>query len=165
MNALRLGHQTALDGAVAWQWSARGHASAGFEQGDYSDGNARTMGRIGSSYRVRIARPVVALDYAFAYTDFDSTSTSYFTPLSSTRHAAGVGLDGYATRFGLSYGARYEFSALDSDNFGPIRTHTWSAHVNAADLRFVGLGIDGAYSRDNNDYEIWSIGIHAAARW
>jgi len=81
------------------------------------------------------------------------------------RHAAGVGLDGYAQRFGLGYGTRYQFSTIGSDNFGAIRTHTWSAHLNAAELGSIGVGIDGSYSRDNNAYEIWSIGIHAAARW
>jgi tetratricopeptide (TPR) repeat protein len=165
VNALRLGHQTALEGTIAWQWSGRGNAETAFERGDYSDGNARTAVRAGTRYRVRIRQPAVALDYGFGYTDFDTTSSSYFTPLSSMRHAAGVGLDGYAQRFGLGYGARYQYSTLGSDNFGAIRTHTWSAHVTAADLGTIGVGIDGAYSRDNNAYEIWSIGIHAAARW
>ncbi|MGH7731254.1 MAG: hypothetical protein ACRENJ_08400, partial [Candidatus Eiseniibacteriota bacterium] len=165
VNELVLGHQTVTEGTVAWQWSGRGNANAGFERGDYSDGNARTAARVGAGYRVRIAQPAVALDYAFVFTDFDTTSASYFTPLASMRHAAGVGLEGYTSRLGLSYGARYQFSTIGSDNFGSIRASTWSAYLNAADLGSVGAGIDGSYSRDNNAYEVWSIGIHAAARW
>jgi tetratricopeptide (TPR) repeat protein len=162
---LLLGHQTVLDGTLAWQWSGRGSASATIERGDYSDGNARTALQATTRYRVRTRQPVVALDYAFGYTDFDTTSSSYFTPLASMRHTVGIGADGYASRYGLGYGARYQFSAIGSDNFEAIRIHTWSAHVNAASLGAVGLGVDGAYARDNNAYEIWSIGIHAAARW
>ncbi len=165
VNEFQIGRQTVVEGSLAWQWSGRGSAETGLERGDYSDGNTRTAVRVGTRYRIRIRQPAVALDYAFGYSDFDTTSSSYFTPLASTRHTAGIGLDGYAQRFGLSYGAGYQYSTIGSDNFGAIRTSTWSARVNAADLGPIGIGIDGAYSRDNNAYEIWSIGIQAAARW
>lgn len=165
VSEFQLGRQTVVEGALAWQWSGRGSAETAVERGDYSDGNARIAARAGTRYRLRIRQPSVALDYAFGYSDFDTTSSSYFTPLSSTRHTAGIGLDGYTRRFGLSYGAGYQFSTIGSDNFGAIRTSTWSARVNAAELGPVGIGIEGAYSRDNNAYEVWSIGIQAAARW
>lgn len=165
VSELRLGHQTIVDGTLGWQWSARGSATTGFERGTYSDGNARAAARIGAQYRVRIRQPGVALDYGFGYTDFDTLSASYFTPLASSRHHAGIGLDGYTARYQLSYGARYEFARLTSDNFAAIGTHTWSVRLNAADVGPVGLGVDGAFSRDNNDYETWSIAIHAAAHW
>ena len=165
VNELIPGHQTIADGTLAWQWSARGTATTGVERGSYSDGNVRRTGRLGAAYRVRIRQPGVALDYGFAFTDFDSTSASYFTPLEGARHHVGIGLEGYRARLGISYGARYEFSRLGSDNFPSIRAHTWSARVNAADLGPVGLGLEGAYSHDNHDYETWSIGLHAAAHW
>ena len=165
VSELVLAHQTVVDGGLAWQWSGRGDANVTIERGDYSDGNSRTAVRAGTRYRLRIRQPSVALDYGFGFTDFDTTSNSYFTPLASMRHAVGASVDGYTSRFGLGYGARYEFSTIGSDNFGAIRTNTWSARLNAADLGPVGVGIDGSYSRDNNAYEIWSIGIHAAARW
>jgi hypothetical protein len=165
VNELRPGHQTILDGTLGWQWSARGSATTGLERGTYSDGNDRIAVRASTQYRVRIRQPGVALDYGFGFTDFDSTSASYFTPLSGARHHAGIGLEGYRARLGISYAARYEFSRLGSDNFPTIRTHTWSARVNAADLGAVGLGVEGLYSRDNHDYETWSVGLHAAAHW
>jgi tetratricopeptide (TPR) repeat protein len=162
---LLLGRQTVVEGTLAWQWSGRGSAETGLERGGYSDGNARMTVRAGTAYRVRVRQPTLSLDYGFGFTDFDTTSSSYFTPLSSTRHAAGILLDGYAQRLKLGYGARLQLATIGSDNFGAIRTRTVSGHVNAADLGPVGLGINAAYSRDNNDYEIWSIGIHAGARW
>jgi hypothetical protein len=165
VNELRLGHQTVVEGTLAWQWSGRGSARAGVERGDYSDGNARVAARAGAEYRARIRQPALSFDYTVGYADFDTTSASYFTPLVSWRHVAGAALDGYTARHGLSYGARYEFSTVGSDNFEIIRTHTWSARLDAAELGPVGLGVDGAYSRDNHAYEVWSIGIHAAARW
>ena len=165
VNELELGHQIVADGKLTWQWGGRGTVESGIERGRYSDGNHRTAVRMGTTYRVRIRQPAVALDYGFGYSDFDTTSASYFTPLASTRHAAGVRLEGYTRRFGLSYGARYEFARLTSDNFAAIGTHTWSAQVNAADLGPIGFGIDGSFSRDNNAYQTWSLGLHAAARW
>jgi hypothetical protein len=105
------------------------------------------------------------INYGFGYTDFDTTSDSYFTPLASMRHVAGIGLEGYHRHFGLTYTARYEFARVTSDNFAAIGTHTWSGSVNAADLGAIGLGIEGSYSRDNNAYETWSFGLHAAAHW
>jgi len=162
---LEIGHQDVTDGTVAWQWSARGTVTTGIEHGGYSDGNARTHVQFGTAYRVRIRQPGVSLNYGFGYTDFDTTSDSYFTPLASVRHAAGIGLEGYHRRFGLSYGARYEFARLTSDNFAAIGTHTWSASLSSADLGAIGLGIEGSYSRDNNAYETWSVALRAAAHW
>jgi len=162
---IHLGHQTVVAGGLGWQWGPRGSASGAIERGGYSDGNSRLTLRAGSSYRLRLQRPTVVLDYAVGYTDFDTTSTSYFTPLRSMRHSAGLALDGHAERRGLSYGVRYEFSTTGSDNFAGIRAHAWSAHMEAARLGPVGLGVDGSYSRDNNAYEVWSLGIHAGARW
>lgn len=162
---LLLGRQTVAEGALAWQWSGRGSAETAFERGAYSDGNRRILLRAGTAYRIRVRQPTLSLDYGFGFTDFDTTSSSYFTPLSSARHAAGIALDGHARRLGLNYGARAQLATIGSDNFGAIRTRSVSGHVNAPDLGPVGLGIHGAYSRDNNDYEIWTIGIHAAARW
>jgi tetratricopeptide (TPR) repeat protein len=162
---LKLGHQSVADGTLAWQWSGRGTVNTGLERGSYSDGNARTTGKAGTVYRLRVRQPSLAIDYGFSYTDFDTTSDSYFTPLASARHAAGIGVEGYTKRFGLTYGARYEFASIHSDNFSAIGTHTWSGQVNAADLGPIGLGLDGAFSRDNNDYRTWSFGIHAAAHW
>ena len=165
VNQLRLAHQTVVEGTLAWQWSGRGSATSAFEHGSYSDGNGRMTVRAGSGYRIRIRQPAISLDYAAAYSDYDTTSASYFTPLASLRHEAGIAVDGYTQRFGLSYGAGYRLTRIGSANFGPIRSHAWSAHLDAADLGSLGLGIDALYSRDNNAYEVWSIGIHAAARW
>ena len=162
---LKVGHQGITEGTLAWQWSARGTATTGIEHGRYSDGNARNHVGLGAAYRVRIRQPGISIDYGFGYTDFDTTSDSYFTPLASSRNVAGASLEGYRRRFGLTYGARYEFARFTSDNFAPIGTHTWSASVNAADLGAIGLGVEGSYSRDNNAYQTWSFGLRAAAHW
>ena len=164
-NELRVGHQTVAEGKLGWQWSGRGSVDASLQRSDYSDGNRRASVRAGSEYRVRARAPIATVDYVVTYSDWDRTSASYFTPLHGIRQAAGFGLSGYRDRWALGYGARYQFSHLSSDNFEPIRTNSLSAYLNAGALGPVGLGIDGSYSRDNNDYEIWSLGLHLAASW
>jgi hypothetical protein len=82
------GGVTNADLGLRWDWSARGTASGSFTRSFYTDQNQRSSlgGTVG--YRVRRAQPRLALDYGLAWSDFSKTSTSYFTPLQSVRHAA-----------------------------------------------------------------------------
>jgi tetratricopeptide (TPR) repeat protein len=164
-NELVAGGQTIGEGRLAWQWSGRGSVDAGVQRGRYTDGNRRLTLQVGSEYRVRGRTPIATVDYRVSTSDFDRTSASYFTPLGSVRQAAGFGVSGYRERSSLGYGARYEFSYLSSDNFEPIRTNALSGYLNAAAIGPIGMGVEASYSRDNHAYEIWSIGLHAAARW
>ncbi|HKQ56442.1 MAG TPA: tetratricopeptide repeat protein [Candidatus Eisenbacteria bacterium] len=164
-NELVIGHQTVSEGKLAWQWSGRGSVDAGVQRGRYSDGNRRSTVQAGSEYRLRGRTPIATVDYRVGYSDFDQTSASYFTPLKSVRQAAGFGVSGYRELSSVGWGARYEFSYLSSDNFEPIRTNALSGYLNAAAIGPVGMGVEATYSRDNHAYEIWSIGLHAAARW
>jgi hypothetical protein len=106
----------------------------------------------------------VKLDYALSFADWDERSPSYFTPLASTRHAGGLSLSGYADRGDLDYGARYELAHLASSNFEDIVTHAFSAYLNGTAGRFP-LGVEGAWSVDDNDYKIWYLGLYGAVRW
>jgi len=159
------GDQTTTEADLAWQWNARGTAHLSAAHGSYSDDNDRTEFGGGAAYKVRLPSPSLTLDYGVSFRDFDQISTSYFTPLGSVRHAAGLALNGYSDRAGLDYGLRYEYSLLNSDNFDDIRTHTWSGYWNIASLAAVPLGVDGSYSIDNNDYESWYVGVSGAVRW
>ena len=159
------GRQTVAGGDLAWQWSARGSATAGAEHGSYSDGNGRRTFRAGAAWRLRLARPGVGVDYGISYSDFDSSSASYFTPLKSTRHAAGIGISGYSEKASLDWGARYQFAAVLSSNFENIYTSTWSGWLNVTALDAIPLGLEASYSRDNNAYATWFLGASAAARW
>jgi Tfp pilus assembly protein PilF len=159
------GDQTLLAADLAYQWNARGTLSAGIENGSYSDDNERGTVRAGAAYRVRLKAPSATLDYAIAATDFDTTSASYFTPLESVRHTAGIGVAGYSERASLDWGARYQLSAVLSSNFDDIFTNTWSGYLNLTAFDTLPLGIEGSYSRDNNAYETWFLGLSAAARW
>lgn len=165
MPEIRAGRQTAVAGDLAYQWNARGTLSAGAEHGAYSDENDRSTLRAGAAYRLRLARPGLTADYGLAYTDFDSSSASYFTPLKSTRHAAGLSLAGYSENASLDWGARYQFSAVLSSNFENIYTSTWSGYLNLTAAGAVPLGLEGSYSRDNNAYETWFVGASGAIRW
>ena len=159
------GRQTVVAADLGWQWNGRGSASAGLEQGTYSDDNERSTVRAGAAYRVRLKKPATTLDYAVTLTDYKFRSSSYFTPLESVRHAAGVAVSGYSERADLDYGARYQAALLLSSNFEDILTNTWSAYVNVTALNTFPLGIEGSYSRDNNSYETWYVGVSAGARW
>jgi len=162
---IQAGRQTVAEGDLAYQWNGRGTLSAGIENGTYSDGNERSTVRGGAAYRLRLAHPGVAADYGISFTDFDSSSASYFTPLESTRHAAGLSVTGYSERASLDWGGRYQFSAVLSSNFENIYTSTWSGWVNLVAGGSVPLGLEGSYSRDNNAYETWFVGVSGAVRW
>ncbi len=159
------GDQTTTEAALDWQWNARGTARLSAAHGSYSDDNARTAFGGGAAYKLRLPSPSLTIAYGVSFRDFDEVSTSYFTPLQSARHAAGLALNGYSDRAALDYGLRYEYSLLNSDNFDDIRTHTWSGYWNIATLDAVPFGVDGSYSIDNNDYESWYVGISGSVRW
>ncbi len=109
--------------------------------------------------------PSTTLDYAVSHTGFDFASASYFTPLESVRHAAGIAVSGESERASLEYGARYQIALVLSSNFEDILTNTWSGYLNLTAHDSFPLGIEGSYSRDNNAYETWYLGFSAAARW
>lgn len=162
---IRAGDQTSAEAALAWQWNGRGTATASLAKGFYSDDNERTTVAGRAAYRARGRLPYVTLDYGLGYTDFVKRSQSYFTPLASVRHAAGVLLSGYSDRAALDYGVRYEFAAVLSSNFEDIFTNTGTAYLNLTAFDAVPIGIEGSYSRDNHAYETWFLGLSAAARW
>ena len=164
-NRFEPGHLTDLEGTLGWQWNARGSASFFGTRGETSDDNRRwrTGGTV--AYRVRVGRPNVRLDYALTFADWDRRSSSYFTPLASTRHAAGVTLTGYAVPGDLEYGARYEFSHLISSNFADIDANALSGWLNGVAAGHFPLGIEGSYSVDNNDYKTWYLGVSGGIRW
>jgi hypothetical protein len=119
----------------------------------------------GGAWRFRLNRPSLTADYTFSFTDFDFSSASYFTPLESVRNAFGVSMTGYSEKVGLDYGARYQLQIVNSTNFDNIATSTWTGNVGATLFGEIPLGLDASYSRDNNDYETWSIAISASGRW
>jgi hypothetical protein len=107
----------------------------------------------------------VRLDYGLLFGDWDRTSPSYFTPLASTRHALGVTASGSALRGNAEYGARYEFSHLQSSNFANIDVNALSGWLNGVAAGRFPLGIEGSYSVDNNDYKTWYLGVSWSVRW
>jgi tetratricopeptide (TPR) repeat protein len=159
------GHITDVEGALAWQWNARGTASLFAVRGSISDDNRRWRSGGTAAYRLRAGRPQVKADYAITFADWDFRSPSYFTPLASTRHAGGLSLSGYSEPGSVEYGARYELSRLASSNFEDIVTHAVSAHLGGVASGRVPLGIEAAWSSDNNDYKIWYAGLYGAVRW
>ncbi|HLQ65682.1 MAG TPA: tetratricopeptide repeat protein [Candidatus Limnocylindrales bacterium] len=159
------GSQTSVEADLGWQWCGRGSASAGLSQGTYSDDNQRSTVRAGAAYRVHMKHPSTTVDYAVSHTGFDFASASYFTPLESVRHAAGIAVSGESERASLEYGARYQIALVLSSNFEDILTNTWSGYLNLTAHDSFPLGIEGSYSRDNNAYETWYLGFSAAARW
>lgn len=159
------GHLTDVEGALGYQWNARGTASISATRGESSDDNRRWRAGGTLGYRVHIGRPSLRFDYGLAFADWDRRSPSYFTPLASTRHAGGVSLSGYADPGAVEYGARYEISHLASSNFEDIVAHSVSAYLNGTLADRFPLGLEASYSDDNNDYETWYVGVTASARW
>ena len=159
------GHVTDVEGSLGWQWNARGAASVFGLTGKTSDDNDRWRAGGTVAYKIRLGRPSVRLDYGLTFADWDRRSPSYFTPLASSRHAGGITLAGYASPGDVDYGVRYEFSHLQSSNFADIDVNAFSGWLNGiAGGRFP-LGVEGSYSKDNNDYETWYVGVSAGVRW
>jgi tetratricopeptide (TPR) repeat protein len=159
------GDLTDVEGALAWQWNARGSASAFATRGEYSDDNRRWRAGGAVGYRVRAGRPNVRVEYALSFADWDARSPSYFTPLASTRHAASVALSGYAEPGAVDYGLRWEISRLASSNFEDIVANAFSGYWNATVAGRFPVGIEGAWSTDDNDYRTWYLGLFGAVRW
>jgi tetratricopeptide (TPR) repeat protein len=153
------------DLSLGWQIDHRWSADAGVSRGFYSDENRRTTVRAGGAYRARLARPRIAFDYAWSYTDFDTVSRSYFTPLASTRQSAGVSVSGWAEWASLDWGARYQFIPIFSGNFTDLFINSWSGYVDLVLFGHVPAGVDGYYSIDNNQYTTWGLNVSAAVRW
>jgi Flp pilus assembly protein TadD len=162
---LEPGGVTAGEFALDWQIDHRWSADAAASRGFYSDENRRTTLGAGGRYCARLARPRVALDYAWSYTDFDSPSQSYFTPLASAKHTAGISVSGYAERSSLDWGARYQLTSLFSGNFPDLFIHSWSGSVDLVLFDLVPAGIGGYYSIDNQHYSTWGLTVSAQARW
>jgi len=159
------GHLTDVEGTLGWQWNARGNASLFATRGETSDDNRRWRAGGTVAYRLHIGRPSLRLDYSLTFADWDRRSPSYFTPLASTRHAAGVSVNGYAEPGAIDYGARYEFSHLASSNFADIETNSWSGYLNGVVSDRFPVGLEASYSVDNNDYETWYVGVSGGVRW
>jgi len=159
------GGMTATDVGLRWDWSGRGSASGSVSLASYTDDNEKRSAGGLVAYRVAGLKPRLTLDYGLAWSDFDKPSSSYFTPLKSVRHAAGVTASGYSERASIDYGARYEFSFLQSANFEDIASNAWSANVSGTLLGALPLGIEGYFSVDNHSYHTWGLTLSGSVRW
>jgi hypothetical protein len=159
------GGVTNAEAAVDWRIDTRWSVNAAVSKGFYSDENERTGVLAGGAFRARLGRPRLTLDYAWSYTDYDFASPSYFTPLSSVRHAAGISADGWAERPALDWGARYQVSPILSGNFEDIVIHAWSGYFNLILADRFPVGVEGSYSIDNNEYTTWGVTASAGVRW
>jgi tetratricopeptide (TPR) repeat protein len=163
--ALVPGGVTNAEAGLRWDWNARVTASGTFGKSFYTDDNERTSlgGVLG--YRFRRAQPRLSVDYGLTWSDFSKTSTSYFTPLQSVRHAAGVTAAGYSERGSIDYGARYEFSFMQSGNFQDISTNMGSVYLNGTVLGSLPLGLEAYGSVDNHSYRTWGLTLSGSAAW
>ena len=159
------GGGTNADLGLRWDGSGRVNASGSFSKTFYTDDNERTSAAGVLAYRLRGRVPRVTMDYGLTWADYQKTSSSYFTPLQSVRHAAGLTMNGYSERASLDYGARYEFSFMQSDNFRDIAANVWSANVGGTLLNAIPLGVEGYYSVDNHSYRTWGLTLSGSVRW
>lgn len=159
------GGVTNTDLGLRWDPNARVTASGTLGRSFYTDDNARTSLGGNVAYRFRRAQPRLAIDYGLTWSDFSKTSTSYFTPLQSVRHAAGVTAAGYSERGSIDYGARYEFSFMQSGNFDDISTNTGSVYLNGTVLGSLPLGVVAYGSVDNHSYRTWGVTLSGSVRW
>ncbi|HXF58212.1 MAG TPA: tetratricopeptide repeat protein [Candidatus Saccharimonadales bacterium] len=159
------GGVTNAEAGLKWDWNGRGSLSGTFTRSFFTDDNEKTSvgGLLG--YRLRRARPRAAAFYGLTWSDFSKTSTSYFTPLESVRHAAGLEASGESEKAGVDYGARYEFSFLTSDNFDDVSTNMGSVYLNGTVLGSLPLGVEAYGSVDNHSYKTWGLTLSSSVRW
>ena len=160
------GGGTTADLGLRWDASGRVNASGSFAKTFYTDDNERTSVAGVAAYRLLGRVPRLTLDYGLTWADWSKPSASYFTPLESVRHAAGITMTGYSERASLDYGARYEFSFMQSANFSDIAANVWSANVGGTLLKWmIPLGVEGYYSVDNHSYRTWGLTLSGSVRW
>ena len=164
-NVLVPGGVTDAGLGLRWDWNGRGSATGSFSKATYTDDNERTSVAGSLAYRINARKPRMTLDYGLTFSDFSKPSSSYFTPLESVKHAAGITASGYSERAALDYGARYEFSFLTSSNFDDIASNVWSAYLNGTILDGIPLGVEGYYSVDNHSYRTWGLTLSGSVRW
>ncbi len=158
-------HVDDYEGGLAYQWNGRFTTDALVSRGLYSDDNKNWIVAGGAAYKARTGVPTITFDGRVTYRDWDFESPNYFTPLNSVRGAAGVTFAGYVDRPAIDYAFRYEFSGLGSSNFDDIWVHAWNGNFNVVLGDRFPVGVEGAYSIDNNNYEAWYIGLSGAVRW
>ncbi|MGH7681071.1 MAG: tetratricopeptide repeat protein [Candidatus Eiseniibacteriota bacterium] len=159
------GHVDDYEGALGYQWNSRFTSDLLASRGVYSDDNRRFTAAGGAAYKARTGLPTITFDGRLTFQDWDFASPNYFTPLNSVRGAAGVTFAGYTERPSLDYSFRYEFSGTGSSNFDDIWVHAWSGNFNVVlDDRFP-VGVEAAYSIDNNNYEAWYVAFSGSVRW
>ncbi len=159
------GGVTNTDLGLKWDWNGRGSLSGSFSKGFYTDDNQRTSVGGLVAYRLHRAQPRIAADYGLTWSDFTKPSSSYFTPLQSVRHAAGVTASGYRERGAVDYGLRYELSFMQSGNFDDITTNMGSVYLNGTVFGSLPLGVEGYYSVDNHSYRTWGLTLSGSVRW
>ena len=159
------GGATSADASLRWDGSGRVNATGTFTKAFYTDDNERASlgGQVG--YRLRRAQPRVSADYGLTWSDFVKASTSYFTPLESVRHAAGLEAAGYSEKGALDYGARYEFAYLTSANFDDVASNTGTLYLNGTLLGSLPLGVELYGSVDNHSYKTWGVTLSGSVRW
>jgi tetratricopeptide (TPR) repeat protein len=153
------------EAGLGYQWNGRFNTDALLSTGVYSDDNNAVLAAGGAAYKVRVGLPTITLDGRATYRDWDFASPDYFTPLNSFRGAAGVTFSGYTEQPALDYSFRYEFSGLGSSNFDDIWLNAWSGSFNVFLGDYFPVGIDAAYSIDNNNYEAWYLGFSGSVQW
>ena len=159
------GGTTAGDLSLRWDWDGRGNLTGTFTKATYTDDNERTALGAEAAYRIRTPRPQLTLSLGSAHTDFSKPSPSYFTPLESWKHTAGIALAGYAEHAAIDYGARYQLSYLTSRNFPDIAVNSWSAYGDAVLFDALPIGVEGYYSVDNHSYRTWGLTLSGSVRW
>ena len=159
------GGGTNADLGLRWDGSGRLSASSTFSKTFFTDDNERTSAGGLVAYRLRGGIPRLTVDYGLTWADFSKPSPSYFTPLQSVRHAAGLAMSGYSERASIDYGARYELSFMQSANFSNIASNVWSANVGGTLLNAIPLGVEGYYSVDNHSYRTWGLTLSGSVRW
>lgn len=159
------GGVTNAEAGLKWDWNGRGSLSGTFTKSFFTDDNEKTSVGGLLSYRLLRAQPRVAAFYGLTWSDYTKASTSYFTPLGSVRHAAGLEASGYSEKAGFDYGARYEFSFLTSDNFDDVATNMGSVYLNGTAFGSLPVGVEGYYSVDNHSYKTWGLTLSGSVRW
>ncbi|HZI89598.1 MAG TPA: hypothetical protein VFD83_04010, partial [Candidatus Polarisedimenticolia bacterium] len=159
------GGVTHAEGALRYDWNGRASVRGAFTKSFYTDDNERVSVGGLASYRLRRAQPRVAADYGLTWSDFIKPSASYFTPLESVRHAAGLEAGGYSEKASVDYGVRYEFSFMTSSNFDDIATNMGTAYLNGTLFGALPLGVEVYYSVDNHTYRTWGVTLSGSVRW
>jgi len=156
IDKLEIGKQTVAHASVSKGLFKNTEGSIGYEAGDYSDGNDRSM-VYGTVTVSPSSAKWISFLYNIHYQDFTMSSINYFTPLDELKHSLEADVKKSIGRTFLASGLVAGFA--HSENYHDIFSGGVSGTVSRTLTDWLRLEANGFTSYDNNKYYMYAFSL------